>query len=143
MLRGFSTLSVTLLLFVGFLPNGLAQKKSPPGAAAYFISPKDGETVKSPFTVRFGLKGMGVAPAGLFKENTGHHHIFIDVNQLPDLKGPIPKDSQHLHFGGGETETTLTLPEGKHTLQLLVGDLAHIPHEPPVLSEKITITVQK
>ena len=137
------SLSAILLLVVAVSSVGWAQKKSPAGASVYLISPQDGATVKSPLTVQFGLKGMGVAPAGLFKENTGHHHLLIDVAKLPDLKSPIPKDDHHRHFGGGETETELTLPEGRHTLQLLVGDLAHVPHDPPVISKKITITVQK
>ena len=93
-------------------------------------------------TVRFGLKGMGVAPAGIEKENTGHHHLLIDVAELPTLDEPIPADDNHKHFGGGQTEVTLELPVGSHTLQLLLGDLNHIPHDPPVVSEKVTITVQ-
>lgn len=108
----------------------------------YFISPTDGATVSSPVTVRFGLKGMGVAPAGVDKPMTGHHHLLIDVDQLPPMNQPIPKDANHRHFGGGQTETTIELSPGKHTLQLLLGDKGHMPHDPPVISEKITITVQ-
>lgn len=118
------------------------RKKSPPGAKVYIICPQDGATVSNPLTVQFGLQGMGIAPSGIYKENTGHHHLFIDVENLPDLKAVIPKDDKHIHFGGGQTETTITLPPGKHTLQLLLGDLAHVPHDPPVISEKITITVK-
>ncbi len=120
-----------------------ARKTSPKDAKVYIISPVDGATVKNPVTVQFGLKGMGVAPAGLFKENTGHHHLLIDVEKLPDVKAPIPSDKNHVHFGGGQTETTVTLTPGKHTLQLLLGDLAHVPHNPPVVSEKITVTVSE
>jgi hypothetical protein len=120
---------------------GLPRTASPPGAMVYFISPKNGERVKSPFTVRFGLKGMGVAPAGVTNANTGHHHLIID-SDLPPTNLPIPNDDKHRHFGGGQTEVELTLPPGQHTLQLVLGDANHIPHQPPVVSEKITITVQ-
>ena len=130
-------------LLVAALPAIAADRTpSPPGAAVYIISPADGATVSSPVTVQFGLKGMGVAPAGIEKDKTGHHHLLIDVAELPPLDEPIPADDSHKHFGGGQTEVTLELPPGSHTLQLLLGDQNHIPHEPPVLSEKITITVQ-
>ncbi len=119
----------------------LAATPAPPGAEVYFISPKDGETVSSPVTVRFGLKGMGVAPAGTQKDATGHHHLLIDAD-LPPLDQPVPTDDHHKHFGAGQTETVITLPPGKHTLQLLLGDFAHTPHEPPVMSPKISITVE-
>lgn len=110
-------------------------------AEVYLISPKDGETVTNPVTVRFGLKGMGVAPAGVEKENTGHHHLLID-SELPALDKPVPKDDKHVHFGGGQTETTIELSPGKHTLQLLFADHAHMPHKQALKSEKITITVK-
>jgi hypothetical protein len=113
---------------------------SPPGARAYIISPQNGAFVPTAFTVRFGLEKMGLAPAGLDKANTGHHHLLIDVS-LPPLDKPIPNDENHLHFGGGQTETILTLPTGWHTLQLLLGDAAHIPHEPPVYSDPIVVNV--
>ena len=110
--------------------------------AAYIIAPADGATLKNPVTVVFGLHNpWGVAPAGTKLDNTGHHHLLIDV-LLPDLTQPIPKDEQHRHFGGGQTETTLTLPAGKHTLQLLLGDFAHVPHQPPVVSKPVTVTVE-
>jgi len=110
--------------------------------AAYIVSPADGATVKNPVTVVFGLHNpWGVAPAGTKLDNTGHHHLLIDV-PLPDLTQPIAKDDQHRHFGAGQTETSLTLPAGKHTLQLLLGDFAHVPHQPPVVSKPITITVE-
>lgn len=120
----------------------LAATPAPPGASVYFISPQDGDTVSSPFTVRFGLTGMGVAPAGTDKENTGHHHLLIDMDSLPPAGQAIPADDHHKHFGGGQTQTQLDLSPGTHTLQLLLGDMNHIPHEPPVVSEKITITVE-
>jgi Domain of unknown function (DUF4399) len=114
---------------------------SPAGAEVYFIAPQDGATVTSPVTVRFGLKGMGVAPAGIALENTGHHHLLIDA-ELPGLDAPIPADAGHVHFGKGQTETTIELEPGKHTLQLVLGDQLHIPHEPALISKKITITVK-
>jgi len=119
----------------------MAQSSAPDNAMLYFISPVDGETVKNPVVVRFGLKNMGVAPAGVQMENTGHHHLLIDTD-LPSLGQPVPADDHHLHFGKGQTETKLTLTPGKHTLQLLLGDHLHVPHNPPVISEQITITVE-
>ena len=115
---------------------------APMGAAVYFITPADGETVTSPVTVRFGLEGMGVAPAGIDKPNTGHHHLLIDAPDLPPLDEPIPADEHHKHFGGGQTETTLELPPGTHTLQLLLADQNHTSFDPPIISKRITITVQ-
>jgi len=114
---------------------------APQGASVYFISPKDGESVKNPVVVRFGLKGIGVAPAGIEMVNTGHHHLIIDA-PLPDLAATIPTDDQHRHFGGGQTEAEITLAPGEHTLQLLLGDHLHVPHNPAIVSEKITITVE-
>lgn len=114
---------------------------SPKGAEVYFIAPQDGATVSSPVTVKFGLKGMGIAPAGITFDNTGHHHLIIDAD-LPPLDAPVPTDAQHVHFGKGQSETTLELAPGKHTLQLLLGDFGHVPHDPAVVSKKITITVK-
>ncbi len=117
---------------------------SPPGAEVYIISPRNGATVHSPVHVQFGLKGMGVAPAGVKFENTGHHHLLIDTDAPTDLSAPLPATDKVVHFGKGQTETTLTtLTPGKHTLQLLLADQNHIPHNPPVISKKITITVAK
>ena len=107
----------------------------------YFIEPKDGQVVKKTFVVKFGLKDFGVAPAGYDINNTGHHHLLIDVN-LPDLDKPIPADANHLHFGGGQTETLLTLSPGEHKLRLLMGNYLHIPHEKPLISKEITIIVK-
>lgn len=115
---------------------------APAGAKAYIISPADGATVGQEVTVRFGLKGMGVAPAGVTKEHTGHHHLLIDVKELPVAGQPIPADAQHVHFGGGQTQTTLKLAPGTHTLQLELGDANHVPFEPAVVSKKITIHVK-
>ena len=133
-----------VLLLATLLAAGAAcaRTPSPEGAAVYIISPENGDTVTSPVTVRFGLRGMGVAPAGVEKSNTGHHHLLIDLKSPPALDKPLPADPNHVHFGGGQTETTVELPPGEHTLQLLLGDNQHIPHDPPVMSEKITITVK-
>jgi hypothetical protein len=116
---------------------------SPAGAEVYIISPKDGATVKSPVKVEFGLKGMGVAPAGVKFENTGHHHLLIDTDVPADASAPLPTTDQVKHFGKGQTETSIELTPGKHTLQLVLGDQNHIPHNPPVVSKKITINVMK
>ena len=107
----------------------------------FFLSPQDGATVSNPVLVRFGLKNMTVAPAGVEKPGTGHHHLLVDA-PLPPLDEPIPHDDNHLHFGKGQTETELRLAPGKHTLQLLMGDWTHIPHNPPVYSQPITIFVK-
>ena len=117
-----------------------AQIAAPPGAKVYFIEPVDGATVKSPVTVKFGLKGMGVAPGLVDWPNTGHHHLMVDRDAVPP-GSPIPNDAQSIHFGGGQTEAEVTLAPGKHTLMLQVGDHQHIPHLPSIESPKITITV--
>jgi hypothetical protein len=121
--------------------EGTGATPSPKGAVVYIISPAQGETVTSPVTVRFGLEGMGVAPAGVDKPKTGHHHLIVDSG-LPDSRQPIPADDNHIHFGGGQTETSLKLAPGTHTLQLLLADYRHVPHLPVVVSQKITITVE-
>ena len=120
-----------------------AETPSPPGAQVYIINLKNGDTVTSPFKVQFGLTGMGVAPAGVEKPNTGHHHLIIDATLSGDeLKAPIASDAKHMHFGGGQTEAMITLLPGQHPLQLVLGDWSHIPHVPPVMSTPITITVK-
>jgi hypothetical protein len=121
--------------------NAVAETPSPPGAIAYFHYPLDGIHVPQRFTVRIGLKEMGVAPAGVDKPNTGHHHLLVDA-EMVDLTKPIPSDYNHIHLGNGQTEVVLTLPPGPHTLQLLLADQHHIPHKPPVMSKKITIYVR-
>jgi uncharacterized protein DUF4399 len=120
------------------------QSKSPAGAYSYFVNLKDGDTVTSPFKVVFGLSSnMGVAPSGIEKENVGHHHLLIDTKLSPEeMTQPIIVDEQHIHFGKGQTETTVTLPPGKHTLQLVLGNWTHIPFNAAVQSEVITVTVQ-
>lgn len=142
----FSTLALALIAGMSFAAQAddHAAHVWPEGAVPYIISPADGATVKNPVTVIFGLKGMGVAPAGIDKPKTGHHHLLIDTD-LPsgeDLDYAIAADEQHVHFGGGQTETTIELTPGKHTLQLLMGDANHVPHNPPLASEKITVTVE-
>ncbi len=129
-----------ILATVAVFSSAQTQTPAAEGAALYFISPKDGDVVSNPITVRFGLKNMGVAPAGIQYENTGHHHLLIDT-AIPSLDLPIINDEKHRHYGLGQTEATLELPPGAHTLQLLLGDFAHRPHAPPVASKRITITV--
>ncbi|MBE9397387.1 DUF4399 domain-containing protein [Pontibacterium sp. N1Y112] len=130
--------SITLVLSGLISAAALADGHS--AAKAYIVSPSNGETVSTTFTVIFGLKGMGVSPAGIEKENTGHHHLLIDMESLPPLDQPLGAEVKH--FGGGQTETTLTLSPGKHTLQLILGDHLHKPHNPPVVSDPITIEVK-
>ncbi len=129
--------------FVALLLPALAQARSPApeGARVYIISPQNGATVSSPVKVIFGLERMGVAPAGVEKAKTGHHHLIIDAN-LPSVNEPVPSDDNYRHFGGGQTEVTVDLTPGSHTLQLIMGDHNHVPHDPPVVSEKISITVK-
>src|ERR1700730_16246653 len=114
--------------------------QSPPGAAVYFIGLKDGDTLPPKATIHFGLRGMGVAPAGSDRANSGHHHLIVDA-PTPALNTEIPNDFQHLHFGAGQTETELTLTPGEHTLQLVFGDKNHIPHSPPLVSDRIKVKV--
>ena len=122
---------------------------SPEGARVYFVNVADGDTVKAGSTIAFGLSGMGVAPAGTERENTGHHHLLKNRPPLgegdfgaEEFELAVPSDENHQHFGGGQTEVTLDLPPGQHTLQLVLGDYLHVPHSPPVVSEVITVTVE-
>ena len=114
---------------------------SPAGAKVFIIEPKDGATVSSPVAVKFGIEGMDVAPAGTEKANSGHHHLIVD-GTVADMKAAIPADANHVHFGKGQTETTVELKPGEHTLQLVLGDHNHVPHNPPVVSAIIKITVK-
>ena len=132
------------LVLAASIVNAQAQERtpSPKGAKVFIISPKNGAKVTSPVTVKFGIKGMTLAPAGTKLENSGHHHLLIDTDPPADLSQPLPAiPDKIVHFGKAQTETTLTLPPGRHTLQLLLADDKHIPHDPPVMSKKITITV--
>ena len=138
-----ATVCLTVLLNLWVPPVGAATlSPAPDSAAAYIISPANGDTVTAPFTVQFGLSGMGIAPAGIDRPNTGHHHLLVDVDELPPLTEPLQGSEQVLHYGAGQTETQLTLEPGEHTLQLVLGNYSHIPHDKPVISEKITVTVQ-
>lgn len=119
------------------------QSPAPEGAKVYIISPEDGATLPSPVTIRFGLRGMGVAPAGAEWDNTGHHHLLIDIDPSDlDLTTSLPATDQIKHFGGGQTEVDMVLTPGTHTLRLILGDYSHTPHDPPVISDPITITVE-
>jgi hypothetical protein len=143
--RSFLTLvlCLTCLLGLGTPPvYGADLSPAPETAKAYIITPSNGDTVKAPFTVQFGLSGMGIAPAGVDRPNTGHHHLMVDVDQLPSLTEPLQGSEHVLHYGAGQTETQLTLAPGEHTLQLVLGNYSHIPHDKPVLSKKITVTVE-
>jgi hypothetical protein len=151
MMRTFIVAALALAASLAAAPPSWAQTPvaalertaSPPGAEVYIISPKDGAKVKSPVLVQFGLKGMGVAPAGVKFDNTGHHHLLIDTDPPANMGAPLPATDNLKHFGKGQTETSLTLTPGKHTLQLVLGDQNHVPHDPPVISKRITITVEK
>jgi hypothetical protein len=136
-------LAVAIALAAAGIVHAQERTPSPPGAEVYIISPKDGAKVHSPVVVRFGLKGMGVAPAGVKFENTGHHHLLIDTDAPTNMGAPLPATDNIKHFGKGQTEASIELTPGKHTLQLLLGDQNHVPHDPPVISKKITITVEK
>ena len=125
--------SIITILFLMLSINTFAEK-------VYFINIKDGDVLKSPFLVQFGLSGKGVAPAGVDIENTGHHHLLINVDEI-DYSLPIPSSKQHLHFGLGQTETNLDIAEGEYQLQLILGNKYHIPHQPPLESKKIKVTV--
>lgn len=138
-----TALALLAALAVAGMNSASAQTPSPAGAKVTIINLKDGAKVTSPFLVQFGLSGMGVAPAGVEKPNTGHHHLIIDTALTPEqMKGVIPADATHVHFGAGQTEAMVTLPKGKHTLQLVLGDWSHIPHATPVMSTAITVTVR-
>ena len=125
--------SIILILFIFLSFNAFSEK-------VYFINLQDGDVLKSPFLVQFGLEGKGIAPAGVDIKNTGHHHLLINVDEI-DYSSPIPSTGQHLHFGLGQTETNLDLPPGKHKLQLILGDKQHVPHQPPLVSKIIEVTV--
>ncbi|MES9991609.1 MAG: DUF4399 domain-containing protein [Candidatus Thiodiazotropha sp.] len=138
----FNRLLLTLFCLACYSPLINAGTPAPDGVELYIISPANGERISGPVTVRFGLRGMGVAPAGIDRAKTGHHHLLIDVKEMPVMDKPLPSDDNHRHFGGGQTEVTLDLAKGSHTLQLVLGDKDHIPFDPPIVSDKITITVK-
>jgi len=136
-------LSALLVALVAFAAHAepLTRTPSAEGARIYFIGIADGDELKNPVIVRFGLSGMGVAPAGTENPKTGHHHLLIDT-ELTDPSLPIPADDQHRHFGGGQTEVSLELSPGPHALQLVLADHRHVPHDPAVVSDRIVITVK-
>ena len=140
-MRQYSILLAIVLFTGAVIATELPRTAAPADAAVYIITPAHGEIVSSPVRVVFGLKNMGVAPAGVVQAATGHHHLLIDTD-LPDVNLPIPADKNHVHFGKGQTETMIELDPGEHSLQLLLGDALHIPHRPPVVSEKIKIIVR-
>ena len=147
MKRPLAALAACLFSASALLAGG--ETPSNPDAELYFVNLEDGATVSSPVRVIFGLRGMGVAPAGTEKEMTGHHHLLIDRPPLGEGEGGaeelelgIPADENHMHFGGGQTETTIELEPGQHTLQLVLGDYGHVPHATPIVSDQITITVE-
>ena len=148
---GWITPHVVAMLFVAFASCGVVFSQgqrtggptpSAPGAEVYFIDLKDGMTVPAKLKIYFGLRNMGVAPAGSERENSGHHHLLVDT-ELPPLDQPIPNDFNHLHFGAGQTEAIVTLSPGRHTLQLLLGDENHVPHNPPIMSKPIRVYVAR
>lgn len=136
----FASAILALAFPISALADG-ARTPAPAGAKVFIIEPADGATVTSPVTVKFGAEGVEIAPAGTDNPNSGHHHLLID-SAIPDLNSAIPKDEHHVHYGKGQTEATVELKPGKHTLQLLLGDKNHIPTDPPVESPVVTITVQ-
>jgi hypothetical protein len=135
-----------MVFLLTLLMSSTLYAHSPPEhARVYFENLRDGDVISSPFLVKFGIKGFGITPAGTkgkIRHTAGHHHLLIDMENLPDLDEAIPRDEKHLHFDKGETEALLTLPTGQHTLQLLLGDEDHEPQDPPLYSKKITITVK-
>ncbi len=132
-----------IMLLLPISAISIDRTPSPKDAKAYIASPNNGQTVYNPVNVRFGLKGMGIAPAGMEMANTGHFHILLDEEKLPDLNKPMPFGAHHLHYSNGHIEASLELSPGKHTLQLIMGDHQHIPHKPPIISKKITIVVKR
>lgn len=132
-----------LLIAPTMLPALTERTPAPEGAAVYFLTPDDGATVANPVTIRFGLTGMGVAPAGVEWDNTGHHHLLVNLDPAGlDLNEFLPATDEIIHFGGGQTEAVVDLPPGTHTLWLLLGDHMHVPHDPPIVSAPLTITVE-
>ena len=134
---GIYKIMKSILFLISFLITSSAFAE----ARVYFINLEDGDEVESPFLIQFGLSKMGIAPAGIDRENTGHHHLLINVKDL-DFSKPIPASKNHIHFGGGQTESLVELPPGDYSLQLVLGDMTHTPHTPPVVSRQINITVK-
>ena len=125
-----------------FAAGGIKKSLSREDAKVFIVEPKEGQVVKNPIIIIFGISNMTLSPAGIKKEYSGHHHLLIDVDELPDMSQPIPADKNHLHFGKGQSKTTINLEKGEHTLQLLLGDYIHVPHNKALISDKITIIVE-
>jgi len=140
-MKAFTVVAPLLLALTATIAQAEDATPAPADAKVYFISPKDGARIRGPVTVRFGLQGMGVAPAGVPFPNSGHHHLLVDADPPPPDQ-PIPADEHHIHFGKGQTETVLNLTPGRHTLQLVLGDHQHRMHGRPVVSARINITVR-
>lgn len=132
-------LMLLILTLASSITNGASQSKE--GASVFFILPKDGQTVKNPIQLSFGLEGMKLVEAGINSPYSGHHHLLINVDQLPDLNSPIPADNKHIHFGKGQSTSSINLEPGYYTFQLLFADYLHIPHDRPLISKKISIEV--
>jgi hypothetical protein len=135
------TMLTVVLMMLPFAAQAQG-KAAPPDVTLYFVWPQNGTVIKGGFWCRFGLRGMGVTHAGDDYKNSGHHHLLIDVNEPLNPNEPIGSDKTHLHFGAGQTEARIELPPGKHTLQLVLGDANHYPFNPPVVSDKITVTIR-
>ncbi|MGF6315085.1 DUF4399 domain-containing protein [Pseudomonas frederiksbergensis] len=141
-MKSFMSRAALAGLLLGASMLATAATPAPKGAQAFIVSPEDGATVGQEFKVKFGVKDISLAPAGDPTKNTGHHHLLIDVDKLPAEGAPIPTDANHMHFGKAQTEVTIKLAPGKHTLQLELGDSGHMPFDPPIVSKKITVTVK-
>ncbi len=141
-LKSFILIFTLILVNNLFSADSIARSMSNDNAEVYIVSPSDNQVIENPITVKFGITDIEILPAGIKKEYSGHHHLLIDVEDLPDFSKPIRADKNHIHFGNGQTEVTIHLDQGTHTLQLLLGDYMHIPHKEPVISERITIEVK-
>ncbi|MCE0462782.1 DUF4399 domain-containing protein [Pseudomonas uvaldensis] len=141
-MKSFMSRAVLASLLLGTSMLATAATPAPKGAEVFIVSPEDGATVPQEFKVRFGVEKIALAPAGDITKNTGHHHLLIDVDKLPPAGAPIPTDANHMHFGKAQTEATIKLTPGKHTLQLELGDSGHMPFDPPIVSKKITVNVK-
>jgi hypothetical protein len=141
-MKSFMSRAALTGLLLGASMLATAATPAPKGAEVFIVSPEDGATVSQEFKVKFGVKDIALAPAGDTTKNTGHHHLLIDVDKLPAAGAPIPTDANHMHFGKAQTEATIKLAPGKHTLQLILGDSGHMPFDPSIVSEKITVNVE-
>jgi hypothetical protein len=141
-MKSFMSRAALVGVLMGVSALASAATPAPKGAEAFIVSPEDGATVGQEFKVKFGVKDISLAPAGDVTKNTGHHHLLIDVDKLPAAGAPIPTDANHMHFGKAQTEATIKLAPGKHTLQLELGDAGHMPFDPPIVSKKITVNVE-